>query len=92
MTKEELMQIIKKLDKIDDRLGSIDKTLVKQEGNLELHMMRTTMSEKRLEVMEEALKPVTKHVTQLTGVLKFVGAISLCVGTIAGIMKILGLN
>lgn len=82
--------VLSKLDKLDskidstnDRLNSMDKTLVKQEENLKEHMRRTA-------ILEEGLKPVQKHVTRVEGALKLLGVISVLVGIAAGVAKLLG--
>lgn len=74
-------RILDKLDKLDDRLNNIDKTLVKQEENLAEHMRRTDLLEKKFE-------PVEDHVKHVTGIGKAIAFI----GVIAGIVKVFFLS
>ena len=82
--KDPLERVLEKLDKLDDRLDSVDKTLVKQEENLKEHIRRT-------ELLEEELKPIKKHIGHMEGALKLFGGIGLLLGIVTGILKILGL-
>ena len=74
MERIELMDIIikalerleTKVDKIDERVDSVDKTLVKQEVSLAEHIRRTHL-------LEQQMVPVVKHV----GVVSFVGKMML---------------
>lgn len=77
------------LTQVFDKLHAIDKTLVKQEENLKIHIYRTELAEKRLEIIENDLSPVKKHVNMLEGGLKLLGIISLLIGIILGVIKIL---
>lgn len=78
---KKLDKIEDKVDKLDGRLDSAEKVAVKQEANLAEHMRRT-------ELLENDLKPVKKHVAMVNGGLKLLGIISLIIGIIAGLMKI----
>lgn len=79
-----MSQILAKLDKLDDRLDSVDKTLVKQEANLGEHMRRTAL-------LEEDLKPIKKHVGHVEGGLKLLGILSLILGILFSIGKLTGM-
>ena len=83
--KQQIDRLENKVDKLDNRLDSIDKTLVKQEGNLDIHMYRTKIAEKRLEHIENNLEPIKAHVSRMDGALKLLGIVS----TIAGIAAII---
>lgn len=74
-----------------EKLHAIDKTLVKQEENLKEHMRRTELAEKRLDSIENDLRPIKKHIVRLDGVAKFLGFIALIVGIFAGVAKIISL-
>ncbi len=65
-----------KIDKIFDRLSSIDVTLAAQHESLKDHIRRT-------EILEEAFEPVKNHVSMVNGALKF---IALC-GILATIIE-----
>lgn len=56
-----------KLDKLDERLDSVDKTLVRQHEQLKYHIQRTNLLEAKFE-------PVEKHVNMVHGALKLIGA------------------
>lgn len=84
-----------KLEEIEERLSSIDKTLIKQEMNLERHMLRTDQNEeliqqnsiKNEELFKQhtkELEPIKKHINMVEGVVKFIGIASL----IAGILQL----
>lgn len=67
-----MKEINEKLDKIVDKMHSIDKTLVKQEENLKQHMYRTKLAEQRLDNIDTDLKPIKNHVQRLNGAWRFV--------------------
>ena len=87
--KEELKELNAKLEKVSDRLSSIDITLAKQEVNLEDHIRRTEIAEERLGHMEGILIPLQKHANQIDGGLKLLGAIVTVLGVVAGFIKVL---
>lgn len=72
-----MKEIIEKLEKIDDRLLCIDKTLVKQEENLQEHMRRTDLAEERLEKLHVEVTPIKSHVEQVKGAAKFISLLTL---------------
>lgn len=78
-----LDRIEKKVDKLDERLDSAEKVAIKQEINLAEHMKRSDLLEKKLE-------PVENHVKYMNGALKGLAIVSLIVGVVAGILKLLG--
>ncbi len=47
-----------KLDKLDGRLDNMDKTLIKQEANLEVHMARSEANEEMVKILRDQIKPV----------------------------------
>lgn len=77
-----------KLDKISEKIATIEVTMERNTGSLEKHMLRTELSERRLEHMEEALKPIVKHVNHVEGAFKLLGMLATVIGVIAGIAKI----
>lgn len=77
MSQDRLLRIEEKIDKLVERLGSIDVTLAKQHDQLEYHIKRT-------DLLESELKPVRDHVRFLKTAMKW---IAVC-GTIAGIVKL----
>lgn len=86
-----LERIEGKVDKLDERLDSAEKVAIKQEANLEKHMLRSDLLEQSQGDLKEAVKPILKIYTVAWGITKIVGAISLVVGTISGILKLVGL-
>lgn len=80
----------RKLGAVEDRLLSIDKTLVKQEENLKEHMRRTELAEKSIERVDHDLKPIKKHVAMLQGTVKLISIVSTIVVLIGAILKIYG--
>ena len=83
-------RILDKLDKVEDRLDSIDKTLVRQEVQLSEHIRRTELLEKAHESFKEEIKPIKKAHTVVTGVLKIIGGLAILAGLIVSVMKIAG--
>ena len=79
-------KIIVKLDKLDERLDSVDKTLIKQESSLSEHMRRSLAAEENLQILREEFKPVQNHVSQISGAFKLIGLLSV----VLGILKVLG--
>lgn len=88
---DKLEKLDEKADKHTEHLHSIDKTLVKQESNLEAHMKRSDLLEQSQNDLKDAVKPILKVYTVAWGILKIVGAIGILVGIVVGIMKIFGL-
>ena len=78
-------KILDKLDKLDDRLNDIDKTLIRNTISLEMHIKRTDELEKHVKLLEEQVNPVVKHVDRvnfLISIAKWLGAgtvISMCI-------------
>lgn len=64
-----------KIDKISDKISSIDVTLAKNTVSLEEHIKRTN-------ILEQKLGPVEKHVNMVDGALKLI-AVAAMVATIA---------
>jgi uncharacterized protein YdcH (DUF465 family) len=76
-------RIFDKIEKIDDRLNNIDTSLVRQTVSLEEHIRRTNL-------LENEIKPVKRHVIMVESVFKFIGAISVVIGTAAALYEIFG--
>ena len=82
-------QIFKKLDKLDGHLNSIDKTLVRHDENLKNHLYRTELLEKQTELLAAEMKPIARHVDQVSAVLKFLGILATALSLVMGILKLL---
>ena len=74
---EELKQT---LEKINERLGSIDRSLIKNTGDLEKHILRTQQNEEMISLLRQDVAPIKKHVNMVEGGLKLLGIISVIVG------------
>lgn len=70
-----------KSDKLSDQNIEIIKMQAVHTYQLELHMKRTAL-------LEDAVKPLQRTITQAEGALKLIGALSLLLGMIAAIFKI----
>jgi archaellum component FlaC len=86
--KDLLNRVADNLDKLDDKLDGIDKTLVKQEENLREHMRRTEILESqhrdlKIEIHDE-IKPIKSHVEQVKGISKFLIVIIPIIAIISG--------
>ncbi len=90
--KEELNKIHNKLDVLDTRLDSIDRTLVGQHEQLKHHIKRTDQGETRLNHIENMMTQVVlKHINQVDGALKLLGVLSLLSGFVVGALKLAGI-
>lgn len=78
----QLNRIEGKLEKIADRLGSIDVTLAKQEESLSFHIKRTNQ-------LESVVSSVVKHIQMINGIIKFIAAVFATTAFIAGVVKII---
>ena len=78
-----------KLTKVEDRLDAMDKTLVKQEANLDAHMKRSDLLEQSQNDLKEHVKPIIRVYMVAWGISKIVGGIGLVVGIGATIIKLI---
>ncbi|MBK9292809.1 MAG: hypothetical protein IPM52_14470 [Bacteroidetes bacterium] len=76
--KTQLDKIEAKVERLDERLDSIDKHLSKYNAELEFHVARTTQ-------LEDELLPIVKHVEQVRGAGKLLAWIIAIVGALAGV-------
>lgn len=72
-----------KIDRMSDKITSIDVTLAKQSVILEEHVKRSNL-------LEEKMEPLEKHVHMVNGVSKFLVLVGVLVAVIEGIIKIFG--
>lgn len=93
--------ILKRLDRIDEKLDSIDKTLIKQEENLKLHMYRTELAESNLKLLKqhidnetnkitERIEPIQAHVIQIQGIIKLISILAMIVSIVASVWRLFG--
>ena len=71
-----------RLIRIEDKISSIDSTLLLQHESLKEHIRRT-------DLLEQRVIPVEKTLTMFIGVFKFLTAIAGIVGFVSGIAEIL---
>lgn len=83
-----LEKIDEKLEKMDDKLGSIDVTLASQAVDLKHHIRRTDIAEDRMEHIEAQLEPIKKHVAMVHGAFKFIGVAVSALAGAAGLAKL----
>lgn len=76
-----------KLDKVDERLSSIDVTLVKQNAELEHHIYRTDLAEKRLDILQSQIEPLSTFKNRLDGAFRVIGMVGTGVGIVIGLIK-----
>jgi predicted nucleic acid-binding Zn-ribbon protein len=82
-----------KIDRLDTRLDSVEKVLVKQEANIEHHVKRCDEIEESNKLLRTELKtdmkPVQDHVAYMNGALKALGIIATVVAIVAGLVKVI---
>lgn len=86
---KKLDKIVSKLEHLDSRLDSVDKTLVEQAGDLKHHIYRSNLNEENIELLRADVKPLQRTHEQVSGMLKLLGMAVTGVAMIAGIVKIL---
>lgn len=64
-----------KLEKIDTYMHSIDKTLVKQNSDLEYHIKRTTQLEEEFMQINNRLMPIEDHTKKINTIAKVIFAV-----------------
>ena len=88
-----LDMLFKKLDKMDDRLDNVDKKLAVYNEQLKIHIEGVNLNREAIQLLDvhtaKEIAPIKKHVHMMEGALKLVGIISLCVGTIIGLIKLI---
>jgi hypothetical protein len=72
----------------DNRLDSLEKVALKQEINLQEHMKRSDHLEEMIKLESARVEIVTKHVSMVEGALKMVGIVSIIVGIVVGISRL----
>lgn len=82
MSDARIIRIEDKIDKLNDRLSSIDNTLASQHESLKHHIKRT-------DLLEKAIEPVKTHVHMVQGGAKILGAIVAFFAVAEGVVAIL---
>lgn len=99
MPQDLLEKILDQLASLDRRLDNVDKTLIKQEANLEKHILRTDIAEKNLDLLkaeltkvDASLAPIKKHVLIVEWTLKIggilLGALIASVGVLETLVRL----
>lgn len=81
-------RVLDKLDEMGKHLNSIDVTLAKQEVNLDNHIRRTDLAEESISLIRDEIKPIKKHIHMMEGALKLIGVLSLVVGLLYGVVRL----
>ena len=84
-----LDKIDSKLDRLDSRLDASEKIAIKQELNLDEHMRRSDLLEKRQDRLRGDLIPLLKIHTVVWGVCKIIVGLAVLVSIAVGIFKVL---
>ena len=88
--KEFLERIYDKQEQMADDISEIKVVLARQEENIKLHIYRTEIAEKNLELLKNGFKTVNSHVKMVQGAFKALGILSLLVGIAVGVARLLG--
>lgn len=84
---EMLLKIDTKIDEIKEKLSDHEIILAKQEANIQEHMRRTEVSEKRLEKFEQDVKPVLEGISVFKTIAKIASVVSAVVYSISRIFR-----
>jgi cob(I)alamin adenosyltransferase len=85
MSNERIYEV---LDKISEDISDLKVTAAKQEENIKEHIRRTEIAEENLDLIRKEIEPLKEHVIVINGFLKIIGAISVIVGSVAGMIRI----
>jgi flagellar motor component MotA len=80
--KHELHNIEQKINKLDERLDSIDVNLAVYNEQLKEHIRRT-------ELLEEDVSPIKEHVSEVRGFIKLISAAAAILGIVAAVKPFL---
>ena len=80
---DRMIRVEDKIDRIVDKIGSIDVTLAAQHESLVHHIRRT-------DILESKIDPIVKRLDMAEGALKLLGAFLIVIGVIESIFHILG--
>lgn len=83
--KDDLAKIDAKVDKLDDRLDSIDVHMAEYNEQLKIHIKRT-------EILEEEHKDVREHIAMVKGALKLVASSGIIIAIVKLIEMIGGMG
>jgi hypothetical protein len=80
--KEFFDRIASKLDAISDQISEIRIIQKEQKGILDMHIYRTELAEKNIELIQKRLFPLETKQNYLDGSMKLVGVVSTVLGLI----------
>jgi uncharacterized protein YaaN involved in tellurite resistance len=83
-------RILTRFDKFEERIDSIDQTLIRQEAHLCEHIRRTHLLEQAYDELRSNLKPIERHISMIEGIAKFFALIAVIVGILTGVAKFFG--
>ena len=76
-----------KLDKIAEDIGEMKVVQASQAKDLKYHIMRTDLSETRINTIEDRLMPLIKIKTKIEGTFQFLGVVGACCGFVFSAVK-----
>lgn len=88
MHPDDLLRLEGKIDRIGDRISSVDVTLAKQSEQLGEHMRRTALAEANLESVREELEPLKKAHAMWSGVGKALTVLAAAGSAVATAVKL----
>lgn len=89
---KKLDRIIDEQREIDKRLDNIEKVMLVQENNLQVHMKRSDHLEEIVQnLRDKDLKRVNRHVAMVEGALKVFGGIGVLVSILGLVFKVMGI-
>lgn len=76
--------------KLRDDIADIKTSQKVMERDIAHHIKRTELAEEAIRLVREEIKPVKKHVVMMEGALKLLGVLSVGIGIVVSIAKLLG--
>jgi len=82
-------EIIESIKEINQKLTSIDKTLIEQSASIKHHIYRSDLLEQAVGDLRHELEPIKRHVITVEGSLKLLGILAVLSGLAASIVKVI---
>lgn len=90
-----MLNVIQHLDRNDNRLGSVDVTLVKQQAILDEHVRRTDVLEKKVDedrkILQASLDPLKEQGAQISLIMKILVGLLGLGGGAAGLKELVSM-
>lgn len=80
-----------KLDKIAEDISGIKVSQISMAKDLEIHIYRTDLAEKRIEQVAKQLQPVQEHVALVNNGLKLLGGLAILTGFVLAVLQLVAL-